>query len=292
MSTVRIDIRVDDAEAGDEASACAWEAGALGIEEVTAQGGLCLRVYAPPARADAIAAACVADVGDRARVAAPQAVPEQDWSEAWREGLDAVVASRRLVVRPSFVEREAEPGQKVLVVDPGQAFGTGHHASTRLAMRLMDEALDAMGARVGEARMLDVGTGSGVLALGAVALGAHAAVGFDLDPLAAPEARANAEVNGLASAVHFFTGPLDAIETRGFDVIVANMIPSEVMPLLEGLEERVARDGCLVLSGLLKSDLPRIEPALSELGLAVEAQAAEVDGGDEWIGIQARRVSA
>ncbi len=289
MGSVRIDVRVDDAEAGELVSACSWEAGALGIEEVTAEGGLCLRVYAPPARADAIAAACAAEVGGRARVAAPRPVPEQDWSLAWRQGLEAVVASPRLVVRPSFVEAVAAPDRAVLVVDPGQAFGTGHHASTRLALRLLDAALAELGGRIDGARVLDVGTGSGVLALGAVALGAGSAVGLDLDPLAAPEARANARTNGLGGRSHFFTGPLEAVDAAPFDLVVANLIRREVAPLLPGLEARVSTCGALVLSGLLDTDRASVEASLSAVGLRVTRSAEEREGGDAWLAIEARR---
>lgn len=283
---VEIDAAVSDVAGAEVASAEAWEHGACGIEERPGEGGSAvLRIWAPARHAEALRAALAAS-GVVRRVAPARPFEQRDWSQAWREGLAAVRASERVVVRPSFVPREPGPGEHVLVVDPAQAFGTGHHASTRLALSLLDAELAA---RAAGAAVLDVGTGSGLLVLAALVLGAGSAVGLDLDPLAAPEARRNARTNGLAAHAHFFTGSLDALAAVAFDVVVANLIRSELLPLLDAICSRhVKASGALVLSGLLAEDLPRIETELERRGLAICAERREAEGTDTWLGLLAQ----
>src|SRR5262249_18285588 len=146
---------------------------------------------------DALASA----LGDAVEVAQPQPEPEVDWSTAWRSGLEAIEISPRLMVRPPFAKAELQSGQACVVIEPGQAFGTGGHSSSRLALELLD-ALERE--RVEGARVLDVGCGSGVLALAALALGARSAVGFDRDLLAVRAARANAHENRSSAQFRVF----------------------------------------------------------------------------------------
>ncbi len=282
-----IDVEPLAAGVAERVAAEAWEHGACGIEEREGEGGVVvLRVWVPVERADVLGEALVAALGDAVRVGPARLLEERDWSQAWREGLGAVRISERLVVRPSFAEYTAEPGEHVLVVDPAQAFGTGHHASTRLAAALLDREL---GTRSPRARVLDVGTGSGVLVLAALVLGAGEAVGFDVDPLAGPEARRNARANGLAGRARFFTGTIDALSPVAFDVVVANLIRRELQPLLDTLCARhIGGGGTLVLSGLLESDRPLVEAELARRGLRVRAARTEEDGGDVWVGLTAQ----
>jgi ribosomal protein L11 methyltransferase len=212
-------------------------------------------------------------------------VETRDWSTAWREGLGPVSISPRLALRPSFASYDPEPGQHVLLVDPGQAFGTGHHASTRLALALLDRALAA---RPG-ARVLDVGTGSGILALAAAALGAREAVGFDVDAVAVREARANAESNGVGDRVRLFAGTVDALGEQQFDLVVANLLRRELLPLASAIAAHLVRGGVAVLSGLLEEERAAIEASLSSVGLIVAEERSERDGGERWVGLLATR---
>ena len=200
-----IAVRGRSREAAERVVAEAYAAGAQGCEEREEAGLLTFLLYAPAASADAVWRAADAAAGAEVEVAAPRALPPVDWSEAWKAELAPIVVSARLAVRPSFAAFDAAPGQRVLVVDPGQAFGTGAHESTRLALELVALRAPDLGPR---ARILDVGTGSGVLALAALALAPSdaRALAFDLDPLAAPEARHNAARNGLAARLALWTG--------------------------------------------------------------------------------------
>lgn len=280
-----------DAPLAERAAAEAFAAGASGIEERGEEGrpdGTELLVYAPAAAATAVGsalAALAAGAAGALRVSSAEAAPEEDWSVRWREGLGVVRISPRLAVRPPFVPDEGEPA--ALVIDPGQAFGTGGHASTRLALELLDELRSDV---LRGARVLDAGTGSGVLALAALALGARAAVGFDLDPIAVREARANALRNGMEGRLQLFAGGIGALRAPPFDVVAANLLRSELLPILPELAAALRPGGRAVLSGLLAAERAELEAALGRVGLAVERAREEDDPtGDVWLGLVTRR---
>jgi len=219
-------------------------------------------------------------------IAGPEPVPDEPWPETWRRGLEALVISDRLLVRPSFVSAPAGFVGTELVIEPGQAFGTGGHASTRvvldLLVRLPPEAIAGR-------RVLDVGCGSGVLALAALALGAERAVAFDLDPLASEATREAARVNGSADRLLAFTGPLDALAGAPFDLVLANLLRRELEPLLDGLVARLRAGGRLLLGGLLAREGDAIEARLAAAGLVAEARREIPDADAErWLGLVLR----
>ena len=204
-----------------------------------------------------------------ATMSGPDAVLDQDWSRSWRVGLEP----RRIGavwVRPSWTSSQ---GQPEIVIDPGQAFGTGEHATTQLCLELLQEEL------IPGDRVLDVGSGSGILALGALRAGARWTCGFDLDPVASPEALRNARVNRLAAA--FFTGPLDALApAAAFDVVTINMISSRLLPLIEPCASRSQRG--LVVSGYLEPESERIQRSVAATGFALTEECFREHSGDSW----------
>jgi len=239
--------------------------GTSGVEEREAE---LLAYFA----ADAVPLVELRALADPARgiaVSGPEPVPERDWEELWRAGL----APRRigkLWVRPSFAPSQGNPE---LVIDPQQAFGSGEHATTRLALGLVLDALQP-----GD-RVLDVGTGSGILALGALRLGAGRALGFDLDPVAIANAAENRARNGLQLAL--FAGPLDALAPAArFDLVVANLLLHELLPCLERLLGRAGR--ALVLSGYLAGERARLDAALAGSGWRSARESSELQSGDRW----------
>lgn len=277
---VRVEI---DPERAEWASAEAFEAGAAGVEERDGEGCTILLAYAPAEAAAAVEAALRAVAGEGA-VATRERVTPRDWPETWKQGLRPLVVSPRLVVRPEFAACELAPGQREVVIEPRQAFGTGAHGSTALALALLDERLAAAAG----GRVLDVGCGSGVLAIAALALGARRAVACDLDPIAARETRENAIRNG--HSVASFAGSLDALASGRFDLVVANLISSELLPILDALVDRVAADGAIVLSGLLFPERAGVEARLAARGLSIRAARDELDArGDHWLGLMASR---
>jgi ribosomal protein L11 methyltransferase len=272
----RFSARAPDAAAAERLSAEAWAAGAAGIEEREAADGVELLIYAPAGVAEAVRAA-VAEAAGKGAVAAAEQVPESDWSERWKQSLEATLVSPRLLVRPPHLERAPAPGQVELVIEPGQAFGTGAHESTRLAL----EWIDALAPELPQGcRVLDVGTGTGVLALAAVRLAGARAVAFDLDPLAAPAARQNAQA----------TGSLDALGDVAFDLVVANLFKSELLPLARGIAAHTATGGRAVFSGLRAHEPEEVLPELTAAGFApVGAREAVEADGDRWIALLMQR---
>ena len=278
---VSIPVEVDSADFSDRVAAEAYAAGAAGLEE---RGSLLL-VYAPGSRADAVLQSLRELAGNA--VGDPTLLEDVDWTTAWREGLTVVEISPRLAIRPSFLEHHGPAGQATVIVDPGMAFGTGGHASTRLALALLDElAPDGLAG----SEILDVGSGTGVLALASLALGAQRAVAHDIDPLAGVAIRANAAANGLSERVLVFTGPLDAIGSRSFDLVLANMLRTELLPLLGSIASHTRPQGVSIFSGLLEDDLDAMEGALARVGFLVETTRTESEpAGDRWLGLLTRR---
>lgn len=260
-----------------------FAAGASGLEERDDGDGIVLLVYAPAAQVEAVRGAAQAIDAD-AVIDAAEAVVARDWPETWKDGLAPIVVSSRLVVRPPFAAHVLAPGQREVVIEPRQAFGTGAHGSTALALALLDARLAASR----PARVLDVGSGSGVLAIAALQLGAGFALACDIDPIAARETRENAARNGVAAKLASFAGSLDALGPRAgcFELVIANVISSELRPILAALVACVAPGGVAIFSGLLASERDAITAALAGHGLRVIDARQERDArGDEWLAL-------
>jgi ribosomal protein L11 methyltransferase len=224
-----------------------------------------------------------AEVDGRTDVYFPRRVPDlaltgeweeigdQDWHVRWREGLTPVRAGR-WTVTPSW---HATGADDELVIDPGQAFGTGHHETTVACLRALDEiALRGM-------RVLDVGTGTAVLAIAAVRRGAHV-VAVDVDPLAIDAARVNAERNGVP--VDARLGGVEAVDGERFDVVVANLDSATLIRLAPDLAALLSAGGQLIASGVGNPRATEVAAALRAAGLETSATS-----GDEWALIRARR---
>ena len=276
----RLSARFAEAEQAERAAASAYEAGALGLEERECDGGILLLLYAPAGRAAAVRAALAGEDGAALELGEIEPLPDTDWSEGWKAGLEATVISERLLVRPSWIAHAPGSRQIDLVIDPGQAFGTGTHPSTWLAL----EWIDRLAARLAPgARVLDVGTGSGVLALAAAALAPVRVIAFDLDPVAAREAVVNAERNGCAERVAVFAGPLSALAGPPFDLVVANLLRSEALPLLAGLAARTRLGGQAVFSGLLEAETEAFREAALAAGFTTQQVSRGEDAsGERW----------
>ena len=283
---LRFEARLPSRELAEQVLAEVWAAGTSGVEDE----GTTLRIYAPAVDARRVREAA-RQVARKGWVGPLEPVEPVDWSREWKRGLTAQVISERLVVRPSFVTHDAPPGQLELIVEPGQAFGTGGHESTLLALQW----LDALHERLPQLqRVLDVGTGSAVLAMAAVGLGASNALGIDIDAVAVAEARGNVARNGMADRIELSTEALAGVVAREapFDLVLANLLKSEVMPLLPEIASSLRAGGQAIFSGLLASEEAEFATALAAVGLEVVAQRslpdssrAEAEPGPDWIGL-------
>ncbi len=207
-------------------------------------------------------------------------VPEQDWNALWKEGFHPFRLSERLWVKPTWEELQEPVSGLVLEIDPGQAFGTGHHATTRMALRFLDRHVTP-----GDT-VLDVGTGSGILAIAAARLGAARVLALDVDPVAVACATENCLRNRVSDRIHLFVGELNAV-TPGvpFDLVVANLNKRIILAHWNALLERVAAAGRLFLTGLLVED----EPEVIDMARRARFQIAEKQTEEEWLGLTLKR---
>ena len=209
-------------------------------------------------------------------------VREADWASAWKSHFPVLRVGRRLVVRPTWRRHRAAPDDVVLALDPGMAFGTGLHPTTRLCLAALDQ-LGADGLIEG-ARVLDVGCGSGILAIAAAKLGARSVLGVDTDPIAVEATTANVRRNRLARRVRARFGSLPS-EADPFDLVVANLIASLLVALAEPLREELRPGAVLLASGIFVDREADVRAAFGSVGLEVVRRSSEGD----WVAFQAVR---
>jgi ribosomal protein L11 methyltransferase len=233
--------------AADLLSEALFCAGSSGIEERGAsEGGRVELVAWFPFSRLPLDAAPIAALG--ATVRSSRTVPDEDWEERFFSGLAPIELGRRIAIVPVRCEAPP-PGRVALRLDPGCAFGTGLHPTTALAAALLEEAIE----RRGGGAVLDVGTGSGILAIAAYLLGARPVLAIDTDPDALAEASSNARRNGCRDAFEASERPLESIGAR-FDIVVANLDGPALAALSGRLAERVAPEGELIVSGLREAE--------------------------------------
>lgn len=209
-------------------------------------------------------------------------VPDADWAEAWRAFYKVRRVGERIVVRPVWEDYTPRPGEVVIDMDPGMAFGTGEHPTTMLCLEVLDE-LVTQGTRVA-----DVGTGSGILAVAAAKLGAAEVDAVDIDPEAVQVAADNVRANGVEEKVRLRVGDVSALAAFGpapYDVIVMNIVTDVIIAALPTLTAHLGAGARLVLSGIIDSRLDDVETAVTEAGLRV----LDVRRRAEWVLVVAGR---
>lgn len=272
---VRVDVPEDLA---DEASGLLFELGAEGVEQrdaSTLSKGKEGHVTLVAAFSDhASANEAIAAIDGEWSPTLEEVVGDA-WRDAWKEFYHPFALTPRLTVRPPWEPyTPSRPDEQVLELEPGRAFGTGLHATTSLVA----QALDRAATRLQGARVLDVGTGSGILALVALRLGASSVVAVDNDPEAVAVTRENATRNGLEAQVESSVTPVEDIAER-FPVVVANIEARVLIPMAPALAARVQTDGLLVLSGILEGQQDDVSAAYAALG------PARLDRQGEWLSL-------
>ncbi len=190
---------------------------------------------------------------------------EQEWETAWKAHFTLMRIGRRLVIKPTWQEYTPTAGEAVVDLDPGMAFGTGHHPTTRMCLEFLEERVTP------GARVLDVGTGSGILAIAAAKLGAASVLGVDIDPAAATVAQVNARQNGVAGIVKAIAGSLPNADVarHGYNIVVANITAKTIVDVAHPLAQAVAEGGVVVVSGILRDREPEVEEAFVKESLKV-----------------------
>ena len=213
-------------------------------------------------------------------------VPPRDWSESWKRHFRPLAIGRALLVRPSWSPRRPLPGQAELVLDPGLSFGTGQHPTTAFCLR----EIVRLRPRREAASLLDVGTGSGILAIAAAKLGYDPVEAFDFDPDAVAVAARNAAENRVGDRIRLQRRDVArpaAKSARPFDVVCANLTADLLQSHGPSLAARVRPGGCLVLAGILAAEFGAVQARFETLGLTL-ARSARVG---EWRSRSFRRPS-
>ncbi len=198
-------------------------------------------------------------------------IREEDWAESWKEHYD-IERVGRLVVRPAWREYTAAPGEAVISLDPGMAFGTGQHATTRMCMQGMQDVM-----RPGD-YVLDLGSGSGILTIAAIALGASSVLATDIEEQAVKASAENTALNGMQDRITVREGSIDAVEADGpFDLILANINATTVAGLSVAMAAQMKPGGWLLAGGVIAEREAGARAALDAAGLSVERVMEEGD---------------
>lgn len=275
------------AETSDALTNFLWEQGALGVVEEESPG--------EPPRLRAFFAATASSTELRRAVNTYRAslralgwtlqsfepeitaLHDGDWASAWQQAFPPLHVGDRLLVVPPWEANDTPIDSRIqLVIEPARAFGTGHHGSTEGCLRLLEETLELL--ETGASRMLDLGTGTGILAIAAVKLGVPAVLAVDVDPDAIAAARVNAERNACAERITLALGGTEtAAAMAPFPLVVANLLSHTHLALLPQYAGLMARDGFLVLGGILAEEAPRLTSAFEAAWFRLSARLS-IDG--------------
>jgi ribosomal protein L11 methyltransferase len=208
-----------------------------------------------------------------------RAIDEEDWAQSWKAFFWPRRITPRIVVKPTWREYRAEPGQLIIEIDPGMAFGTGTHPTTVLCIHLLEKYLRPA------QRVLDVGTGSGILLIAAAKLGAARLTGIDLDPLAVEVARQNIRQNHIPpEAVELICGHLVDHVTGSYDVVVANILAEVIIHLLDDVTRVIRPGGLLICSGIIQAARSDVAEKMTACGFDV----IDVQEQEEWVALAGR----
>ncbi|MGQ0603625.1 MAG: 50S ribosomal protein L11 methyltransferase [Anaerolineales bacterium] len=209
-------------------------------------------------------------------------IAEQDWSETWKKNFQPIRIGKRLIIVPAWLNPPLAPEAVPLRIDPGMAFGTGTHPTTQLCLAAIEHHL-----KPGQ-KVIDLGAGSGILAIAAVKLGSGPVLAYDIDPEAVRVTQENAVINHVADHIHIEKGSLAELRAAGerAPLVLANILANVIVRLFdEGLGELVEPGGMIVLSGILDSQAYEVRAALQIHGLSFVAQ----EHIEDWVAVIAQR---
>lgn len=209
-------------------------------------------------------------------------INETDWEQAWKSHYKPLRLGRHILIRPRWIDVQPEPEDLVISLDPGMAFGTGTHPTTQLCLEALEDRVTA------GLRVLDLGCGSGILAIAAAKLGAESVLALDTDPIAVRATEENATENDTAERITAQTGSLESLvsSSRRFDLIVVNILAHVIISMCdEGLGQVVRPGGWAIFSGIIADQADDVEAALRKTGLEPHVRRQQGD----WIAIEAQR---
>ncbi len=205
-------------------------------------------------------------------------IRHEDWAESWKRHFHPIEAGQSLLIKPSWSRQAARKGQAVVILDPGLSFGTGQHPTTWFCLREIARFKQA--GRSASPSLLDLGCGSGILAIAAAKLGFQPVTAIDFDPEAVRVARANARVNGVSNKIRIARGDVSKLTApqKRFDVVCANLISNLLLAERQKIVAPMNPGGILLLAGILKSEFSEVQRAYEERGLKLISAKTE----KEW----------
>lgn len=204
---------------------------------------------------------------------------EKNWNEEWERSINVIEVSDKIIIKPTFRDYEAKPGQVIISIDPKMSFGTGEHPTTILMLLYIEKYVEP------GIKVLDIGSGTGVLAIASVKLGAKSAVAIDNDEWCLGNGKENVELNNVSDKIDVRLGIVQDIQERDFNLILANIQKNVLMEISSELVNRLEEKGALILSGLLEFDEYSIRTEYEKQGLRM-IDKQEIG---EWIAIVLKR---
>lgn len=199
-------------------------------------------------------------------------VDDANWNENWKKYFKAFEIGERLAVCPSWEKYDNKDNRTVISLDPGAAFGTGSHATTSLCLEILEKRVTAA------TTVLDIGTGSGILAIAADLLGAQSAIGVDIDAQSVKTAINNAEINGVSNKTEFLVGDLADKISGKYDIVCANIVADVVIRLFDNVANFMKDDGILIVSGIIDMRANDVETAAAQHGFKIAQSLTR----EEW----------
>jgi ribosomal protein L11 methyltransferase len=200
---------------------------------------------------------------------------EKNWNELWEKSREVIRISERIVIKPTFKEYESKEDEIVISLDPKMSFGTGEHESTKLVLQLLEKYISD-----GE-KVLDVGSGTGILSIASVKLGASFVVAVDNDEWCYENCRENCKLNDVNNSIEIIHGTIDDIEGNEFDIVLANIQKNILMSISKKINEKLKSNGIVILSGLLLKDEKEIINHYQSIGFKFKEKKAI----DEWVAV-------
>ena len=203
-----------------------------------------------------------------------QKVIQEDWENAWKTYYQPIIVSDQLVISPTWIDYNPQPGQHIIKLDPGGAFGTGSHASTLLTLELMEIYM------IGDSKVLDVGCGSGILSIAAAKWGAYKIDALDIDPVAVETTIENAEINCCSDLINVQEGELYSLSAKQkYDFILMNIVADVIIDLLPIAADHLRPMGLLFCSGILNKKEDKVLTVARRSGFEVHERLER----DEWV---------
>lgn len=209
-------------------------------------------------------------------------VKSEKWEEAWKTAFPPQRVGKRIHITPTWHDTPHNETDILIQLDPGMAFGTGYHPTTRLSLELLEETVES------HHQVADIGTGSGILTIAAIKLGAEHVDAIELDPTAIPVAAANFQINDVTPQVRLSQGDgLKGVESK-YHLIIGNILTKAILPIIPECPSRLHPAGTVIFSGILETELEQVQSVLEENHFECFQVVREIEDNLTWVGIKAR----